>query len=55
MAREIDLTLRVGVLTAGGLTRLEVLRYLEREGHQVDELDVRMALKRLRTIAGDWT
>lgn len=54
MVREIDLTCRIGVLSAGGLSRAEILSSLRVAGHEVDELDIRMAIKRLQKIAGDW-
>jgi hypothetical protein len=54
LAGEMDLTLRVGVMTAGGLTRTDIITGLQHAGLDVDELDVKMAIRRLGKIATHW-
>jgi hypothetical protein len=51
---EMELTLRVGVMSAGGLTRKEILEGLTQAGHDVDDLDVRIAIRRLQRVADNW-
>lgn len=54
LVHELELTMRVAVMTAGGMTRRDIIATLQRDGIAVDELDVKMATKRLTKLAGDW-
>lgn len=54
MVPEMDLTLKVAVMSAAQLTRAEILRELQRVQPDADELDVKMAFLRLRRVAGAW-
>lgn len=54
MAPEMDLTLRVGVMTAAGLTRAEILGQVKAKYPATEDIDIRMAVVRLRRIAEHW-
>lgn len=54
MSVELALTVEVGVMSAGGLTRQEILVNAQQRYPHVEELDIRMALARLRRVAEDW-
>lgn len=54
MVPEMDVTLKVGVMSAAGLTRPEILAELKHSQPDADELDVRMAFLRLKRIANSW-
>ena len=46
---EMELTMRVAILHAGGFNRSEITKKL-----QVEDLEVKMALRRLERIARAW-
>lgn len=54
MAGELRLTLEVGVMSAAGLTRAEVLGNVRTRHPGIDELDIRMAHLRLKRLAEGW-
>lgn len=51
---EMEITLRVGVMSAGGMSRAQIMDGLRSAGYQADELDVKMALRRLGDVANGW-
>ncbi len=46
---EMELTVKVAVLSAAGRTRQQIVQFLE-----CSDIEVRMALIRLQRIAGEW-
>lgn len=54
IAPEIDLTLKVGVMSAAGLTRPEILAKAREHHPELDDIDIKAAMQRLKRIATDW-
>ncbi len=54
IVHDIELTMRVAVMMAGGLTRKDIITSLNNEGVHADELDIKMAVRRLTQLATDW-
>lgn len=48
---ELETTIRVAVCTAGGMSRAEINVVLSQSGRVVDDVEVKMALRRLERIA----
>ena len=51
---EMELTMKVAVLSAGGLNRAAILKHLQQAAPDTEDIEVRMALVRLRRIALMW-
>lgn len=54
MLPEMNLTLEIGVMSAAGLTRSELLAQVRTRHPDVDELDIKMAHLRLKRVVGGW-
>lgn len=54
MLPEMNLTLEVGVMSAAGLTRAELLQSIRNRHPEVEELDIKMAHLRLKRVAEMW-
>ena len=54
MAPEMNLTLEIGVMSAAGLTRSELLTQIRGRHPDVEELDIKMAHLRLKRVANGW-